>query len=887
MIQIEKNILWHKIPLNEVLAKLKTSFQGLSQEESQKRLKIFGPNKIIKKNKFFTFKIFLSQFTNFLIIILILSALIALMAGKSIEAGAIFFIIILNVFLGFFMELKAEKSILALKKMLLPTVRVIREEKEQILETHFLVPGDIIVLEEGNKIPADARLLETTGLEVNEAALTGESMPVIKSLEIKNENEKENLIFMGTIIAKGHGKAVVINTGMTTEFGKIAGMLGKVKEPLSPLQKQTIVLGKKIATIAFSIATFVLLFGIIAGRSLYEFLMTGLSLFVAVIPEGLLVVMTLALALGVLRMAQKKAVVRKLAAVETLGSTQIIATDKTGTLTKNEMVVKKIWINGKEIEIGEEKFDSKISSEIPLFLKIGILSNTAEVHLKKEGGFEILGDPTEASLLVLGEKAGFKEKEIKSKGKFLAEFPFDQVLRRRTIVFQEIKEIKAFTVGAPEIVLEISSKILKENQEIDITPEIYKEITQAIQSFALQGYRLLGLTYKNLSFQNSYQDREKIEESLVFVGLAIIYDPPRPEVKMVIKNCKEAGIRVLMITGDNELTALSVAKEIGLISFQESLDKKVVTGRQLDNMKEEEFFEIVDKINVFARTTPSHKLKIVETLQKKGGIVAVTGDGVNDAPALKEADIGAAMGITGTDVSKEASDIIIADDNFASIVNAVKEGRRIFDNVKRFIQFLLTANAIETPLIITAMFLGWPLPLNPLHILWINLVTDSAPAVTLSIEPSEKEIMKRKPRPSKESIFKGISSFILVGGILGFLGALAIFAFIYFLEGENNNLERARTMAFTFIVLFKLFLVFSCRSFKETIFQLGFLTNKKTIMAIGFSFFLQLMVIYHPFFQKFFQTTSLSFYDWAILLFLAIIGFILMELRKTLLVKNN
>ncbi len=876
---MKKEIFWYNLSGAEVLEKLKTSLQGLSEREVQNRLKIFGYNKISKKKAFSVFKIFFSQFTNFLIIILILAALIALLAEKNTEAVVIFSVVILNTFLGFFMELRAEKSIAALKKMLLPTVRAIRDNKEQIIGIENLVPGDIIVLEEGNKIPADARILKAINLEISEAALTGESMPVSKTEEIEKEDQKRNLVFMGTIITRGHGKAVVVKTGAQTEFGKIADLLREVKEPLSPLQKQIIILGRRLAIIAFSIAAFVLIFGAMTGRPFfdYEHLMISLSLFVAAIPQGLLVVMTLSLALGVLRMAHKKAIIRKLAAVETLGSTQVIVTDKTGTLTKNEMVVKKIWVGGKEFEVGGERFDLGLSPEISTFLRIGVLCNLAEVHPKKEGGFEILGNPTEASLLVLGEKAGLKEKEVKSRGNFIAEFPFDQSLRRSTVVFQENKQLEVLTVGTPETILGVCTKLLIGNQETHLSPELYQDIEQASQSLAAQGYRLVGTAYRALSPQESVQNREEIEKDLVFSGIAAIYDGPRPEAARAIKECRKAGIRIVMVTGDNKLTALAIAKEIGLVPKNET---NVVTGKQLDEMGEEKLSELVDKINIFARTTPAHKLKIVEALQKKGRIVAVTGDGVNDAPALKDANIGVAMGITGTDVAKETSDMIIADDNFNSIVGAVKEGRTIFDNIKKFVQFLLTANAIETPLIIAAMFLGWPLPLNPLHILWINLVTDSGPAVTLSVEPPAEGIMERKPRPPKETIFKGIVSFILAGGLLGFLGALAVFGWVYFLKDQPSDLIHARTMAFTFIVLFKLFLVFSCRSFEKTIFKIGFFSNSKVILAVLFSFFLQLFIIYHPFLQAFFRTTGLSYHDWLIIVPLAGIAFLLMEVKK-------
>ena len=892
-----KEIPWQNLGSEEVLQKLETTVNGLSQAEAQKRLKIYGPNTIIKQRAFSGWKIFLSQFTNFLIIILVLATVIAFLAGKITTGVVIFFTIILNVILGFVMEHRAEKSIAALKKMLVPFVRVIRDNKEQKIEISSLVPGDIIVLEEGMKIPADARILRAVNLEVNEASLTGESMPVAKKTEPDKEGEKQDMVFMGTIITKGYGEAVVVETGTRTAFGKIAEMLGEIKEPASPLQKQITILGRRIAIIAFSIAAFILIFGVFnevlafisAGMvdakdiwlAIYEQALLALSLFVAVIPQGLLLVLTLALSLGAHRMATRKAVIKRLNTVETLGCAQVICTDKTGTLTKNEMKVQKIWIGGKELEIGEKEFSSsplvkELKEEIALFLKIGVISNTAEVHPKKQGGFEILGDPTEASLLVLAEKAGLKERELKSRGQIVAEFSFDQTLKRRTVVWQEQEEKFIFSVGAPETILEISNKILKQGKEVHLCSEQHQEIIQTFESLASKGYRMVALAYKRARPGQLSTERKKIEKDLVFAGLAAIYDPPRPEARQAIKMCQEAGIRVIMITGDNKLTALAIAKEVGLIKEG---NESVMTGKELDQMSEAEFSRAVNKNNIFARTTPAHKLKIVEILQKQNKVVAVTGDGVNDAPALKEADIGVAMGITGTDVAKEASKMIITDDNFATIVKATKEGRTIFDNIKKFTQFLLSANAIETPLVVAAMFLGWPLPLHPLHILWINLVTDSIPAVTLSVEPPCKGIMKRKPRPFRETIFKGIISPILIIGGLGFLMALAIFGWIYFIE--DGGIERARTMAFTFIVLFKLFFVFSCRSFTENILKLGFLTNKKMILAVLLSVSLQIIVVHIPLMQVFFKTFSLSYLDWLILLPLSVSGLIIMEIRKS------
>ena len=575
--------------IEEILKDLDTNIKtGLSGKEAEKRLDKFGRNEIIKKRKFSSLKILFSQFVNFLIIILILASIVSFVAGKTTTGFVILAIVVLNVFLGFFMEYRAEKSIAALKKMLVSVVRVVRNNKERLLETFLLVPGDIIILQEGMKVPADARILEAVNLEVNEAALTGESMPVVKNEKTGKEPKKENIVFMGTIIVRGYGKAVILKTGMSTEFGKIAGMLSEVKESPSPLRKQIAILAKKIAMVACLIVFLILLTGVIKGIPLFDFeqLMVSLSLFVAVVPEGLLVVLTLALALSVHQMARQKTIIRRLSAVETLGCTQIICTDKTGTLTKNEMVIRKIWTGEKEFNIGEKNFDYGQSLEIPVFLKIGVLCNNAEVYPKEEGEFEILGDPTEASLLVLGEKAGIKEQDLKSRGKFLVEFSFDQKLKRRTVVWQENKKIELLTVGAPETVLSICSKFLKQNQEINLLPVSTQKIINTYQLLASQGYRMLGLAYKKLFLQNRNYKREEIEKDLVFVGLAAIYDPPRPEAFQAIKTCREAGIRTIMITGDNELTALSIAKAVGLVDKGE----RVISGREIDKMKDKEFF---------------------------------------------------------------------------------------------------------------------------------------------------------------------------------------------------------------------------------------------------------------------------------------------------------
>ena len=856
---------------NEVLFDTNRT-NGLTEEEAQKRLKKFGLNKIAEKKRFSILVIFFRQFYDFLTLILIVSALISLLLDKIPTAIAVGITLIINIILGFVMEYKSEKSLEALKKMLVSKTRVIRDGKEQLMDYSLIVPGDIIIIEEGKKIPADAHLIEESNLTVNEASLTGESVPVQK---YDNDN-----LFMGTIAIHGHGKAVVLATGKNTEFGKIAQSLSEIKEPLTPLQKQVIGLGKLISLIAIILTILVLILGQLQGLYFLspEQLILALSVFVSVVPQGLLVVMTLTLAVGVQKMAKEKTIIKRLSSVETLGSCQIICTDKTGTLTENKMVVKKIWTGEKFFEVGDV-FDVKQSIDAEILIRAGVICNSAEVHKNEKGEWDILGDPTEASLLVLGEKAGFKEKEVRAKGEILEEFAFEQTLRRRATLFKQVDETFFYSIGSPENILEISSFYLKDDRDIKLDKYSREEIKKTFFSLAAQGYRIVAVAGKKGVQPSS--SRKELETEMVFYGLAALYDPPRPEVKKAIQECKEAGIRVVMITGDNELTALAIANEVGLAEKNEG----VIRGLDIEKMKDEELLKTVNNYNIFARTTPFHKLRIVEAFQKQGKIVAVTGDGVNDAPALKEANIGAAMGIRGTDASKEAADMIIVDDNFASISKAVKQGRIIYNNIKKFIRFLLTANGIETPLIITAILFKIPMPILPLHILWINFVTDSMPALTLGIEPGAKDIMKRQPRPAKEHILKGTAPFILFASFVGYIFALIIFLWLY--DPKLNNLIFAQTMCFTFIVVYKLFLTFSCRSQKLTIFQLGFLSNKKMVLAVIFSFILQLIIIHIPFMQTIFITTNLDIFNWLIIFIFAGIGFLLIEAKKLFFARFN
>jgi len=849
--------------------------KGLSSEEANKRLKKYGENKIKEKKRFSTIGIFLRQFCDFLTIILIVSVFLSLLIGKNSTAIAILLVVVINVVLGFVMEYKSEQSLRAMKEMISKKSRVVRDGQEMMIDSSSVVPGDILIIEAGQQIPADARIIEETNLVVDQSVLTGESVPVEKYEELKDGQENsENLLFSGTTAMAGQGRAVVITTGKETEFGQIAESLSKIKEPLTPLQKQVARLGKLIVFIGFVLAIIILILNLFreAEFLIQEQLILALSIFISVAPSGLLVVMTLTLAMGIQRMAREKAIVKKMSSVETLGSTQIICTDKTGTLTENKMTVKKIWVGGEFFQI-QDFFDAKSSIDAQTLIKIGVLCNSTEIVKNEKGDWTVLGDPTEGSFLVLGEKAGYNEKETKNRGVVLQEFAFEQKLRRRGVVFEENGEISFSTMGSPENILALSSFYLKNDKKIELDENYQKIIKENFYSLAKDGYRVMAFAKKILEKKTEYE-REELEKELVFVGLAAIYDPPRLGVKESIQECRAAGIKIIMITGDNELTAVAIAKEVDLIEGEE----RVLLGDEIEKMNDQQLSDALEHYNVFARTMPHHKFRIIEALQKKGKVVAVTGDGVNDAAAIKEADIGIAMGIRGTDVSKEAADMIIADDNFISIARAVKEGRIIYDNIKKFIQFLLAANVIEAPLIMIAIILGMPLPLTPLHILWINFVTDSLPAVTLGIEPGEKGIMKKKPREPKEHILSGTAPFIVFASLLGLVVSFFLFQKTY--DPLLNNLVYSQTIVFTFIVIYKLFLVFSAKSNSTTVFKLGFFSNKKMVWAVIFSFLAQLAVIYWASLQEIFGTAPLLFSNWFNIFLLAGAMFLLIEIKK-------
>lgn len=801
--------------------------EGLTSQEAAKLLTEYGKNEITSGEKIRPLEIFISQFKSFLILILFIAAGLAFLAGEQIDTIFILIIIVLNAIFGFIQEYRAEKAIAALKNMVVTRVRTIRDGKEVEVNTIDLVPGDVYIIEEGQKIPADARLIESVNLEVNEASLTGESIPVSKDVSEKETNEEKYFIFMGTVAERGNGKGKIISTGMKTRFGKIASLLKQIKEEPTPLQKHLNTLGKQLGIISIFGAAAVFGFGLLHGGEIFETLLTGASLAVAIVPEGLPAIVTITLAVGVQRMARRQSIIRKLSSIEAIGSVDVICSDKTGTITKNEMVVRKVWSDGKILNV-EDSALNKDSKNFAKLLRIGILCNNASIS--EEGGkTNILGDRTEGSLLILAKEKGIDLKEYKEDGSLVNEFPFDSKLKRMSVIWKRDSQ-EILVKGAPETILERSTKIFTEGKEDVIQEKDKREISKAIENLAGEGFRLLGLGYKDFSGDAKDVGRDEIEKDLTFVGIVAIADPPREEVKEAINLAKAAGIRVTMITGDNPLTASAIGKEVGLIKG----DKEVISGSEIETMSEKELENLVEKVIIFARVTPEDKLKIVKAFQANGATVAVTGDGVNDSPALKQANVGLSMGIIGTDVAKEASDMVIADDNFASIIKAVEEGRVIYENILKSIRYLLACNAGELIAILGAVALGFPSPLTPIQILWMNLVTDGLPALALAGDPEATDTMNRPPRDKSIQIFTILGKkFILVTGLT--LAAITLIVFVVFFE--IHQLEKARTLAFTVLVLGQMVVAFTVRKGEK------WNSNKLLLIAVSATVILQILIL--------------------------------------------
>lgn len=858
---------YYQMPVKEVFSKFETSEKGLSSQEASRRLEVYGRNKITEEKGIHPFLIFLEQFKSPMVWVLLAAMVISLVVKEYIDFYVIAAIVVINAILGFYQEYRAERAIEALKKMTSLKAIVLRDGKETEVPAEEIVPGDVLVLDTGDKVPADARIFNSVNLQAQEAALTGESVPVQKGVEaIKGSvavADRHNMVFAGTVLTKGHAKAVVTGTGMKSEIGKIAGLIQETETAPTPLQRKLKKLSLVIGGAILAIAAVVFLFGIFTlDQSLTAILLTAIALAVAAIPEGLPAVVTVGLSMGVQRLAKKNALVRHLPSVETLGACTVICSDKTGTLTHNEMTVRKLFVNNNVVEVGgsgyEPKGDfSKKPSSFDLLLKIGALNNNAKLQFDEK--WNVIGDPTEAALLVSAKKAGFDIEKLSKDFPRVDEIEFTSERKRMTTV-HKIKGGKvAYMKGAPEVIVKHCSKMWVDGKVVRLTTKDKNNILEQNEAFANKALRVLAFAYKDLT-----SDKEP-EKNMIFVGLQAMIDPPRKEAKVAVEKCKTAGIKVVMITGDHITTAKAVARELGI-------EGKAVTGVELADI---DLDSEVERISIYARVNPEDKLKIINALKKKDHIVAMTGDGVNDAPALKKADLGVAMGITGTDVAKEASEMILADDNFASIVRAVEEGRRIFDNIQKYIAYLLSGNIGEVLVIFVSMLLGLPLPLIAIQILWINLVTDGLPALGLGVDPVEPDVMRRKPRKVHSSIFKGLEAYLFIYPVLVTAGTL--FLFDYFLA---DSLVKAQTIAFTTLVTFELFQAISCRSLHRPVFSVGMFKNKWLWLAVLGSFALQSCLLYVPFLQDIFKVTALSLGEVAVVVGVALLGFAYLEVHK-------
>ncbi len=779
----------------------------------------------------------------------------------------------MNAILGFVQEYRAEQAVEALKRMVSPQVLVLRDGREQSINSKELVPGDIILLEAGNRIPADARLVEVANLQIDEAALTGESTPVTKRLGVLSADisigDRRNVVFMGTIVTGGRSVAVVTETGMRTEFGKIAGMVQAIDVEEPPLKQRMEKMGRQLGAISVILCIWVFLIGVFVHQfDLDTMFMTSISLAVSAIPEGLPAVLTITLALGVSRMAKQKAIIRKLASVETLGSTTVICSDKTGTLTRNEMTVKRITSGNRVIDItgvgysptgdfviGNKTLKPLTDKDLDLLLRIGYLNNDSHLQQNSDS-WVVFGDPTEGALTVLGAKAGLGE-DLKERYPRVGEFTFESTRKMMSTIHSTPDGGKvAYVKGAPEIILERCNNIYENGDERALTDVDREQILTTTREMAADALRVLAMSFRELPSGHEDLEMDEVESSLTFVGLVGMIDPPRNEVPHAIQTCKRAGIKTVMVTGDHRLTAVAIAKQIGML--EDTSLTSVMTGTELEEMDDDDLDKVIEDIKVFARVSPEHKMRIAQSLKRNGHIVAMTGDGVNDAPALKAADIGVAMGIKGTDVTKEASDMVLEDDNFATIVRAVQGGRHIYDNVTKYLRLMLAANFDEFIEITIVTLLGLPLPFLPIHILWINLVTDGLPALALSIDPADPDLMKYPPRDPKEGLLKRFWRFIIFAALVDFVSDFVPFLWTYATTGSE---VQARTVAFTSIVFFEFFLAYQCRSETHHIFALGWkgLTeNKMLFVSIIASLAMQLAILYTPVLNIMFKVAPLT-----------------------------
>ncbi len=881
---------------------------GLSDREAVLRREKYGLNQLQEKKGRSLPGIFLEQFQNFIIWVLIGAALVSGFLKEWVDAFVIIGIVILNAILGFIQEFRAEKSLSALKKLSSPVSKTVRSGKPVVLPASQLVPGDLIELEAGDHVPADSRLVYLTpNFSVQEASLTGESLPVDKTILALTEKEvplaeRANTVYLGTSVASGKGRALVVKTGMETELGRIAGMIQQTTRESTPLQKKLEQFGKWLVYLCLLLVGLLFLIGLMRGGKAIDLFLTAVSLAVAAIPEGLPAVVTIALALGVQRMVKRNALIRKLPSVETLGCATVICTDKTGTLTRNEMTVKAIYAGGTIFQVtgvgyepaGEFLIDGKAINpqEYPALkqnLSCGVLCNAASL-VSENNTYRIIGDPTEGAILAAAAKADIQKERLEAETPFIQEIPFDSERKKMTVIrlWQDGGERAAvFVKGAPDVLLNDCTREYepphpfplpngeRRGEGARLTESRKKQILEQNLALANQALRVIAVAYRYLDEVPEQYESDSIEKDLIFAGLIAMTDPPREEAREAITRCRTAGIRTVMITGDHKNTAIAIAKELGFFEA----GSLALTGLELDRLNDREFLELAPRISVYARVSPEHKLRIISAWRKKGEVVAMTGDGVNDAPAIKEADIGVAMGISGTDVTKEVSDMVVTDDNFASIVAAVEEGRGIYDNILKFIQYLLSCNSGEILVMFTASLAGMPLPLLPVQILWVNLVTDGFPALALGVDPVDPGIMKRPPRRRSEAVISKRKMMLILGqGALITLCSLSAFVFVLF--AEKAGLARARTAAFAVLACSQLFHSFNCRSSRESIFKIGFLTNPKLLLACAVSFMLQIMVIYAPFANRILRTQPLGAVDIILVIILSSFPLWVVELVK-------
>ena len=895
----------HAHPVGAVLEALNTEpAQGLSREEAQRRLEQYGRNELQEAPPPSFWALLLRQFNNFLIMILIVASLISLALGEYLDAGAIMAIVILNAALGVVQESKAEQALAALKKMAAPEATAIREGQIRTIPAAEVVPGDLLLLEAGGFVPADMRLIEAVNLRIDESALTGESVAVEKDADLVLDadaslGDRRNSAYAGTTVTYGRGRGLVVATGMQTQLGHIAELIQEYEEEETPLQRRLDQLGKWLGIAALATCAIIFVLGVFEGRNALEMFLVAVSLAIAAVPEGLPAVVTICLALGLQRMVRRHALIRHLPAVETLGSATAICSDKTGTLTQNEMTVVRLYATGKEIEVtgggyvpeGQflrdgQPLDPKVDPTLEVLLTGATLCNDARLGRSEEYGdtsWAMTGDPTEGALVVAAAKAGLWQEALSEEHKRLAEAPFDSERKRMTTVHPDGKEGRyiAYVKGAPDILLDLSTRILIDGRPVPLTDELRDDVLERNAAMASQALRVLAIAYRELDDLPSRPTPEDLEHDLVFVGLMGMIDPARPEVKEAIEVARRAGMETFMVTGDHQETAVAIARQLGLLEDGDL----VLSGAEISRTDDDTFRELAPRVRVYARVSPEHKVRLVEALRENGHIVAMTGDGVNDAPAVKRANIGVAMGITGTDVTKQTADMVLTDDNYASIVAAVEEGRIIYSNIRKFVYYLLSCNVGEILIVFLATLIGWPIPLTAIQLLVINLLTDGAPALALGLEKGDPDIMARPPRPPDEPVLNAEMRWgIAVQGLA--ITAATLTAYVLAMRWFPEDINVARATAFATLTLSELFRAYTARSEYYSVFRIGVFSNKYMQYAMLLSLAMLAAMFYLPPLHDVFDTRPLSFGLWVDILPLALTPSVAAELTKALLLRN-